>query len=103
MGGGPTLDIAQIPDGVVISDETNETVPALFCAGICQDDIRHVNLVWNEEAKRVMAIDFDLAYLTDAAAKRLCWSPGEAAAKRPRKFAWEEEERVSRDVPVRFR
>ncbi|KAK3345915.1 hypothetical protein B0T25DRAFT_550624 [Lasiosphaeria hispida] len=65
---GITLDDADVPDGVDISDEIDDTVGALYCAGVCHGDVRDQNLVWNKEVAGVMAIDFHMA--TTIAAKR---------------------------------
>ncbi|ELR06818.1 hypothetical protein GMDG_08110 [Pseudogymnoascus destructans 20631-21] len=62
---GTTLE-AYIPDGIDIDDEVDRTVGKLNSAGICNGDVRDTNLVWNEEVKGVMAIDFDLAYIHTA-------------------------------------
>ncbi|ELR03926.1 hypothetical protein VC83_07065 [Pseudogymnoascus destructans] len=62
---GTTLE-AYIPDGIDIGNEIDRTVGKLNSAGICNGDVRDTNLVWNEEVKGVMAIDFDLAYIYTA-------------------------------------
>ncbi|ELR08130.1 hypothetical protein VC83_08919 [Pseudogymnoascus destructans] len=59
---GMTLE-AYIPDGIDIGNEIDRTVGKLNSASICNGDVRDTNLVWNEEVKGVMAIDFDLAYI----------------------------------------
>ncbi|KAK3681832.1 hypothetical protein B0T22DRAFT_414900 [Podospora appendiculata] len=62
---GTTLE-AYIPDSIDIDSEIDRTVGELNHAGVCNGDVRDTNLVWNEEVKRVMAIDFDLAYIPTA-------------------------------------
>ncbi|OAA63384.1 metalloprotease m41 [Niveomyces insectorum RCEF 264] len=49
------------PPGVDLEEEVWKTNAELEGAGLDNDDVRHDNLTWNAEARRVMQIDFDQA------------------------------------------
>jgi hypothetical protein len=54
--------------------------------GVCQDDVRELNLLWNEERRRVMVIDFDRAtFLQPAQHKRVSLLSEPGAKKKKRK------------------
>ena len=51
--------------------EVRKTVQAVLRAGIDQADVRSANLLWNEESRRVMLIDFERAIVVSAPKRRM--------------------------------
>lgn len=49
------------PQGVDFEKEQERSLATLTSTGICHNDIRPANLVWNSEQQRVMVIDFNQA------------------------------------------
>lgn len=65
---GTTLDKARaLPADVDIDAEVDAAVDALYHSGIEHTDVREANLTWNDEARRVMVIDFNLVWITTPA------------------------------------
>jgi hypothetical protein len=67
---GTSLNRADIPENIDLDYEIDSIVEQLGSAGISNGDWRDANLAWNEELKRVMAIDFNLAYVTPPVATK---------------------------------
>lgn len=78
---GISLNRADIPEGIDLDYEIGSAVGELSSAGIWNDDVRDANLVWNEELKRVMAIDFDLAYVTPPVALKRPHEPSSSGER----------------------
>lgn len=63
---GTTLAHRTPPAGVDVEAEVDAAVEALRRHGVEHDDIREASLTWNDQARRIMVIDFHLAFLHGA-------------------------------------
>jgi hypothetical protein len=81
---GTSLNRAHIPEGIDLDYEIDSTVGQLDSAGISNGDWRDANLAWNEELKRVMAIDFNLAYVTPPVATKRPHESGSSGEREAR-------------------
>ncbi|KAI5865812.1 hypothetical protein GGS23DRAFT_603329 [Durotheca rogersii] len=59
--GGTSLKDA--PDGIDLEREADRTMDELYYAGVTDEDYRGPNFVWNEEAGRIMRVDFNMSGL----------------------------------------
>ena len=69
-------------------------VNAIHQAGVLHHDIRMPNLLWNEETKRVMVIDFEAAEIVKAQAVRQALAPISPNRKRKRAVVTKEDNNI---------
>ena len=81
-------------------------VSAIHGAGVLHQDIRMPNLLWNEETKRVMVIDFEGAEIVKAKAVRQALAPISPNRKRKRAVVTKEDNNMlavmSEDPKIRY-
>ena len=75
-------EVAADADALNMTKEKDRSSQAVFAEGVFHDDLRPPNLLWNEERRRVMVIDFDRATLRPIPKHKQVWKlSGKKATK----------------------
>lgn len=66
--GGRTLSSLQLPSRLSkrVTDAACQAIRAIHSKGVIHKDIRHPNMLYNPDTKRIMIIDFDRASIVEA-------------------------------------